>query len=69
VPVEIHANGYGGLWVERRRCLRDVDLDAVNTKDAHDRVKPAPLARVRAGNGEGQGEEPASWNTIRMKAL
>ena len=67
MPVEIDADGFGVLSVEEATVLADADLDAVNTKDAQDRVKPVRLADVRTGNGKLEAKlKPASWNTVRL---
>jgi alpha-L-arabinofuranosidase len=46
LPLEVTARGFSGLAVEQALALHDRDLDAANTKDDSDRVKPAPLEGV-----------------------
>ena len=48
--------------------LADTDLKASNTRNDPDRVKPKPLAAVRAkGDGVEATLAPASWNVIQME--
>jgi len=50
-----------------RLQLVDADLKATNTKDDPDRVKPKPLAAVRAERDRVEATlAPASWNVIQM---
>ena len=67
----MRANLHRGFGVPGRGGdgLADADLDAVNTKDAQERVSPVPLTHVRADNGKLEAKlKPASWNTIRLKS-
>jgi alpha-N-arabinofuranosidase len=69
MPVEIYTDGFGVLSVVEATVLADADLDAVNTKDAQERVSPVRLAHVRADNGKLEAKlKPASWSTIRLKS-
>lgn len=69
MPVEVVADGFGALSVEDAAVLAEADLDAANTKDAQDRVKPSAIVSIRSGNGKIEVKlKPASWNTIRLKA-
>jgi alpha-N-arabinofuranosidase len=55
--------------VGERLELRHDDLTATNTKDAPDKVKPAPLQRVTFDGGRLQVTlKPASWNVIHLSA-
>ena len=65
--VSVKAGGFSGLSVERAHQLEDQDLDAVNSKDAPDRIKPSQLEAVRLEGGKLSVElRPASWNVIRL---
>ena len=55
------AGGGGGARAARR------DLEAVNTKDEPERIKPAPLEGVTVEGGRLRATlAPASWNVIRL---
>lgn len=66
--VEIDTAGFGPLSVARATTLRDDDLEAANTKDAPDRIAPAPLPGVEVSGGVRVVLPPASWNVIRLRA-
>jgi alpha-L-arabinofuranosidase len=67
LPLDLHAKGFQRLTVEQALELRDDDLQATNTKDAPERIKPRTLEAVAV-----EGERlratlaPASWNVIRL---
>jgi alpha-L-arabinofuranosidase len=49
--------------------LRHDDLHATNTKDAPERVKPAPLKGTIVNGGHIEVRlKPASWNVIHLAA-
>ena len=53
--------------VEQALTLHDRDLKAVNTKDQPERVKPKPLADVKASGERIQATlPPPSWNVGRV---
>ncbi len=63
------ARGFSGLSVAQAPQLRDADLQAVNTKDAPDRIRPVQLAEVKVSGGEVSATlAPASWNVVRLSA-
>ncbi len=67
MPVAISASGFSGLSVERATSLHNDALDAVNTKDDRDRVKPTQLDGVKvSGEAITMTLPPASWNVIRL---
>jgi len=69
MPVDIDIQGFGALEQTQATELRHDDLAATNTKEAPDRVKPAPLAGVRVdGTRLLATLAPASWNVIRLAA-
>jgi alpha-N-arabinofuranosidase len=64
--VEIAPGGFASLAVERATTLNHADLEAVNTKDEPERVRPAPLPDVSATDRIRAHLPPASWNVIRL---
>jgi alpha-N-arabinofuranosidase len=64
--VEITANGFPALSLERATTLHHADLDATNTKDDQERVRPAPLPTVSVSDRITAHLPPASWNVIRL---
>jgi alpha-L-arabinofuranosidase len=67
LPLEVMARGFSGLAVARALALHNHDLDAANTKDAPDRVKPVPLEGVALeGDRLRALLPPASWSVIRL---
>ena len=69
MPVEVVARGFGGLALQRATQLRHDDLEATNTRDRPEHVKPALLGAVEV-KGERVSAQlpPASWNVIRLRA-
>jgi alpha-N-arabinofuranosidase len=69
LPLKVAAAGFPGLAVKQAVQLCDSDLKAVNSRSDPDRIRPAPLARVKAS---GEAVEavlaPASWNVIQLAA-
>lgn len=64
--VEIAAEGFHRLAVERSTTLHHADLDAVNTKDSPENVRPAPLTTVSVADRVRVSLPAASWNVIRL---
>jgi alpha-N-arabinofuranosidase len=65
--LETEARGFDRLEVEQALELHDSDLQATNTKDNPDRIRPAPLASVAVeGHRLRATLAPASWNVIRL---
>jgi len=67
MEVSLEARSFGPLTVSEALELRHDDLQATNTGDATERVKPEPLqgviiegARMRATL------KPASWNVVHL---
>jgi hypothetical protein len=46
LPLDVTARGYSGFAVAQALTLHDSDLDAANTKDAPERIRPSPLEGV-----------------------
>jgi alpha-N-arabinofuranosidase len=67
MEVSLEARSFGPLVVSEALELRHDDLQATNTKDAPDRVKPLPLQGVIVdGNRLRVTLKPASWNVIHL---
>jgi alpha-N-arabinofuranosidase len=67
MPLEVVAKGFSGLSLERATSLGDGDLEAVNTRDAPERVKPGTLSEVKVdGERISAVLPPASWNVLRL---
>ena len=65
-PLEVTAKGFSSLALEEALELRG-DLEAVNTKDDPERIRPTPLDGVTVeGNRLRATLAPASWNLIRL---
>jgi alpha-L-arabinofuranosidase len=64
--VEIAADGIGSLSLQRATTLRHPDLDATNTKDEPERVRPAPLPDISVGDRVRVNLPAASWNIVRL---
>src|SRR5215472_16858829 len=70
MPVEIVAEGFGRLRLREARQIHHSDLNAVNTRDDPDQVKPVPLDGVEF-EAEGRIQAtltPASWTMLRFDA-
>jgi alpha-N-arabinofuranosidase len=67
LDFELDARNFGVLAADAMLTLHDDDLEAVNTKDAPDRIRPVPLtgATVEAGKLR-LTLPPASWNIVSM---
>ena len=69
VEVSLEARSFGRLALGEALELRHNDLQATNTKDATERVKPAPLRGVAIAGGQLRATlKPASWNVIHLSA-
>jgi alpha-N-arabinofuranosidase len=67
LTLDVTIKGFSALVVEGALALCDPDLEAVNTKDQPERIKPAPLERVSLdGQRLHATLAPASWNLIRL---
>jgi alpha-N-arabinofuranosidase len=65
--VQLAAEGFGRLSVERATTLRDDDVEAANTRDAQGRIAPVALSAVDAANGIRATLPPASWSVLRLR--
>lgn len=67
IEVELDARNFGPLTAEAAMTMHDDDLAAVNTKEAPDRVRPAPLSGVAVEAGRLRVSlPPASWNIVSL---
>ena len=67
MPLTVAMTGFLGKAIKAARTLHHADLNATNTRDAPDTVRPAPLASVSiAGDTMRATLPPASWNVIRL---
>jgi alpha-L-arabinofuranosidase len=64
--IEVAAGGFSGLAVERATTLRHADLEAVNTKESPENVRPAPLNAVSVADRVRLNLPAASWNVVRL---
>jgi len=67
MDVSLDARGFGQLAVGETMELRHDDLKTTNTRDAAERVKPAPLQGVTVNAGKIRATlKPASWNVVHL---
>ena len=69
-PMEINvtARGFTKLSLEFGRALHDADLQAANTKDVPDRIRPKVLPSVEVKGNQVKATLPqASWTVLRLK--
>jgi alpha-N-arabinofuranosidase len=64
--IEISVEGFFGLTVDRATTLHHADLEAVNSKDSPETVRPAPLTTVSITDRVRVSLPAASWNVIRL---
>jgi alpha-N-arabinofuranosidase len=68
-PLEftLQTSGFGQLQVEQAMTLCDTDLEAKNTKEAPERIKPSTLENAKIGEDRlSVTLAPASWNILRL---
>jgi len=67
MTLTVEARGFGGMALAEAHTLHDADLDAANTRDQPDRIRPTPLAGIEVeGHKVSATLLPASWNVIRL---
>ena len=67
MEVSVEARSFGRFVVSQAIELRHDDLQATNTRDAPERVKPAPLQHGTIDAGRLRARlKPASWNVIHL---
>jgi alpha-N-arabinofuranosidase len=67
LEVLVDARNFGTLEPEVALTMRDDDLDAANTKEAPDRIRPAELPGVKTeGSKVAMRLRPASWNVVSL---
>jgi alpha-N-arabinofuranosidase len=69
MPLEIDLTAFGDVAVRAARVLHNPDLEAVNTRDAPDTVRPVALTEIATSQSVFQAAlPPASWSMIRLGA-
>jgi alpha-N-arabinofuranosidase len=67
LPLRVRADGFERLGLKTAIQLCDADLQATNTRERPDRIKPATLDAVHVkGSIVESTLQPASWNVIRL---
>jgi len=67
MELSLEARSFGRFALSQALELRHDDLRTTNTKDATERVKPAPLQGVTVDGGRLRATlKPASWNVIHV---
>ena len=67
MEVSVEARSFGRFVVSQAIELRHDDLQATNTRDAPERVRPAPLQHGSIDAGRLRARlKPASWNVIHL---
>jgi alpha-N-arabinofuranosidase len=67
MPLIVRVEGFARIEAAEALQLQDTDLNAANTRDNPERVKPRPLAGVATAPGRLEATlAPASWNVIRV---
>ena len=67
MPLQVRVKDMRGGTVEEAVTLHDPDLNAANTRQNPDRIKPVALAGVRIDGHEVRANlPPASWTVIRV---
>jgi alpha-N-arabinofuranosidase len=65
--LTVSARGFAGLELESASELRDDELDAVNTRDDAERIKPSRLDGIKLdGETISLRLAPASWNVVSL---
>jgi alpha-N-arabinofuranosidase len=68
LKLDVEARSFGGLRLAEAQQLRDSDLQAVNTKDVPDLVRPSRLKGIEIdGNLIQVTLAPASWNVLQFQ--
>jgi alpha-L-arabinofuranosidase len=68
MTLSVDVRGFSRLGSIEAQTLHDHDLDAVNTKDQPDRIRPKPLHGIEVnGTHLSATLPPASWNVIRLQ--
>lgn len=67
IRMQAEIRGFGALRVIEAQTMHDGDLEAANTKDAPDRIKPVALEGTRFEDGVLTAElPPACWTMLRL---
>lgn len=66
MSVDIVAEGFAGLTLERATTLHHANLDAINSKEEPQRVWPTTAPGVSVSDRIRATLPPASWNVVRL---
>jgi alpha-N-arabinofuranosidase len=67
IDLVVDARNFGALEQKLALTMCDDDLEATNTRDAPDRIRPVPLSGVRTEGGKLSVRlRPASWNVLSL---
>ncbi len=68
LALNLTAAGFAGLELTEALTLHAGDLDASNSKEAPDRIKPIALEGIGVEGGHVRGRLPAaSWNVVCLR--
>jgi alpha-L-arabinofuranosidase len=68
MQIQVRIRGYDAMRVDSAVGIHDADLEAINTKDTPDRIRPAPLEGVAlSGDRLTAILPPASWTMINLE--
>jgi alpha-N-arabinofuranosidase len=68
MQVEARLRGFGTLRIASALTMHDADLEATNTKDAPDRIRPVQLSEVAIAGDQLNATLPsASWSVLRLR--
>ena len=68
MTLKVSVRGFGQLSLDRAHSLHDSDLDAANTADEPDRIRPLPLGAAEVHNNEVVATLPrASWSVLHLR--
>jgi alpha-N-arabinofuranosidase len=67
MPLTVETWGFTVAAIRAARTLRHADLNATNSRDAPETVRPAPLDDISIAGGTLRATlPPASWNVVRL---
>lgn len=67
LQLVVDARNFSAFELEQALTMSDPDLEAANTKDAPDRIKPSTLGAVSVDDCELKATlQPASWNVLQL---
>ena len=67
MPLTVTMSGIDPNTIKAARTLHHADLDAANTRDSPDTVRPGPLEGASLAGGTLRAVlPPGSWNVLRL---